>query len=196
MQSFKKLRIPRVRRSLAWQAGGLATLGALAALTVQAVWQRGYAPAAQTPFITWNFAWSLVLALIVGLGVHYLVLRGMLPMRRLVAKGHRVGIADLPPQKCVPTDFIPWVDALCAVLARHEKALELARSIYADLNHDLRTPLHNLTVQTEVTLMAHRSVEEYEVLLRSNLEEFMRLATVADRTLRALRELASQPDPS
>lgn len=196
MHAFKRFHIQQVRRTLAWQAGALAALGATIASAMQAVWLWRFAPGAQIPFSARIFASSLAVAAFVGVSVHWLVSRALSPRQRLAGKDFRarLQVSDLPPQAILPAEIEPSVDGLRDVLVRHEKTLVLARSVYVDLNHDLRTPLHNLTLQAEVTLMARRSVEEYEALLRSNLEEFMRLATVADRTLRALRELASQTD--
>jgi two-component system heavy metal sensor histidine kinase CusS len=49
--------------------------------------------------------------------------------------------------------------------------------------HDLRTPISNLLGQTQVTLSKPRSVEEYQSLLASNVEEFERLARMVENML-------------
>ena len=46
------------------------------------------------------------------------------------------------------------------LLSAHERLLDRARSISIGINHDLRTPLHVLVVQTEVSLCSPRSVAD------------------------------------
>lgn len=52
-----------------------------------------------------------------------------------------------------------------------------------DLAHDLRTPLNNLMVQTDVVFSKPRDSEEYQNLLSSNYEEFGRLARMVESML-------------
>nr|WP_307732164.1 heavy metal sensor histidine kinase [Massilia aurea] len=52
-----------------------------------------------------------------------------------------------------------------------------------DLAHEMRTPLHNLMGHTEHALRKRRSVDDYEQLLASNLEEYERLARMIDSML-------------
>lgn len=191
VSAFKNHQIMHGPRSLAWRTSALATLGTMAAVVVQSVF-AGSGQIAATPSLTWALIWALILPLIVGMCTHRLVSRSLSPMRCLAAKGDQTafGIVHLSLSGGIPTEVQPLVDALRDVSSKHEETVAAVRSIYTDLNHDLRTPLHTLALQTEVTLIAPRSAEEYEALLRSNLEEFARLATATDRTLQALRELA------
>jgi signal transduction histidine kinase len=53
----------------------------------------------------------------------------------------------------------------------------------ANLAHELRTPLHNLIGQTDVTLAYPRTSEEYQQVLSSNLEEYERLASILESLL-------------
>lgn len=52
--------------------------------------------------------------------------------------------------------------------------------VAVDMAHDLRTPIHNLLVQTEVALSQRRDVAFYERLLGSNFEELQQLSTMMD----------------
>ena len=45
-----------------------------------------------------------------------------------------------------------------------------------DANHELRTPIHNLLIQTQVTLGGEESLPTYRAVLQSNEEEYQRLS--------------------
>nr|WP_311530195.1 histidine kinase [uncultured Ralstonia sp.] len=75
------------------------------------------------------------------------------------------------------------------LVSAYDRLLNSARSISSGLNHELRTPLHVLMLQTEVSLRSPRSVAEYEALLLSNLEEFKRLGAALNTTLTKLQAL-------
>ena len=66
---------------------------------------------------------------------------------------------------------------------RLEDSFNRLKHLSADLAHDLRTPVHAMMGQTEVALSKHRSNEEYQALLESNLEEQGRLARLIDNLL-------------
>lgn len=93
-----------------------------------------------------------------------------------------------------PAEFVPLAKRVEVLLSAHERLLDRARSISIGINHDLRTPLHVLVVQTEVSLCSPRSVAEYEALLQSNMEEFQRLSAALNVTLRKLQALGRQSD--
>jgi two-component system heavy metal sensor histidine kinase CusS len=69
------------------------------------------------------------------------------------------------------------------MLDRLHRSFEQLTQFSADLAHDLRTPLNNLMVQTQVALGKQRSVEEYQGLLSSNIEEYERLARMMESML-------------
>jgi two-component system heavy metal sensor histidine kinase CusS len=56
------------------------------------------------------------------------------------------------------------------VLDRLQNSFNNLSQFADDLAHDLRTPLNNLMVQTEVALSQPRSSDEYQNLLSSNYE--------------------------
>jgi two-component system, OmpR family, heavy metal sensor histidine kinase CusS len=69
------------------------------------------------------------------------------------------------------------------MLARLERGFRLLEQYTENLAHDLRTPVNNLRGQTEVLLSRERSVEEYQALLASNLEEYERLSRMIENIL-------------
>jgi two-component system heavy metal sensor histidine kinase CusS len=88
-----------------------------------------------------------------------------------------------------PAELLPLAKRVEQLVSVHNQLLKSARSISIGLNHELRTPLHVLMLQTEVSLRSPRSVAEYEDLLLSNLEEFKRLGAALDATLMKLQAL-------
>ncbi|CAN5296693.1 HAMP domain-containing sensor histidine kinase [soil metagenome] len=62
-------------------------------------------------------------------------------------------------------------------------AFELQRSFVANASHELRTPLTLLTNQIEVALIKARSVDEYQQLLTSLLEDIRQLNTLSNGLL-------------
>src|SRR5690625_6047857 len=62
------------------------------------------------------------------------------------------------------------------MLGRLEDAFQRLSGFSEGIAHELRTPITNLKTQTEVALSHARSVEQYQEVLYSNLEEYERMA--------------------
>ena len=69
------------------------------------------------------------------------------------------------------------------MLGRLEAAFNTQRRLFADLSHELKTPLTILKGEFEVTLKKTRSNEEYQGTLRSALEETDRIIRLAENLL-------------
>ena len=82
-----------------------------------------------------------------------------------------------------PAELRVLADSFNEVLNRLQSSLNNLSEFAGDLAHDLRTPLNNLMVQTEVVLSQPRETEEYQNLLSSNYEEFGRLARMVESML-------------
>lgn len=78
------------------------------------------------------------------------------------------------------------------LLARLDQAFEAQQRFTADASHELCTPLTVLKGETEVALLERRTPEEYEALLRSNLEEIERLSRLASNLLLLARADAGE----
>ncbi|TSP14818.1 MULTISPECIES: Cu(+)/Ag(+) sensor histidine kinase [Cupriavidus] len=76
----------------------------------------------------------------------------------------------------VPLELEELVASFNDMLARIEDGFVQLANFSADIAHELRTPVTNLTTQTEVALGQSRSAEEYREVLYSNLEEFGRMS--------------------
>ncbi|HKA60228.1 MAG TPA: ATP-binding protein [Gemmatimonadales bacterium] len=75
------------------------------------------------------------------------------------------------------------VGVLNRMLERLEHGFAAQRRLTADVSHELRTPLTALRGEIEVALRAPRSPREYQLVLRSALEEIERLSTMSEDLL-------------
>ena len=73
------------------------------------------------------------------------------------------------------------------MLARLDRAFESQRHFLQDASHELKTPLTILEGEMSVALKRQRSPEEYEVVLRSCLEEIERLTSIVHNLLTLAR---------
>ncbi|HLA35973.1 MAG TPA: heavy metal sensor histidine kinase [Rhodocyclaceae bacterium] len=81
----------------------------------------------------------------------------------------------------IPLELAAVVDTLNGMLARLQDSFRRLSDFSSDLAHELRTPVGNLSIQTQVTLAKNRTPEEYRNVLASNAEELERLSrTIAD----------------
>lgn len=123
--------------------------------------------------------------LMAGLG--YALIAGALrPVRQLAGQAADISAHNLQARLqsgAAPAELALLSDAFNAVLDRLQTSFERLSQFAADLAHDMRTPLNNLMIQTEVMLSQARSVEDYQSLLGSNHEEFQRMSRMVERML-------------
>jgi two-component system heavy metal sensor histidine kinase CusS len=84
----------------------------------------------------------------------------------------RLDTAPLPPE------LVGLAEEFNAMLARLDEAFRRLSQFSSDIAHELRTPVSNLMVGTEVMLAQPRSAEDYREVLYANLEELRRLAAM------------------
>lgn len=128
----------------------------------------------------------LVGALLAAL-LGYLVTRSAIgPVKAIARQARSITAQRLDKRldaRAVPTELQALVQAFNAALDRLEDSFQRLSQFSADLAHDLRTPLYNLTMQTQVALSHPRSDEEYQALLSSSLEEYERLSRMLESML-------------
>jgi two-component system heavy metal sensor histidine kinase CusS len=107
------------------------------------------------------------------------VRKGLAPLNDVSAKMANITAQqlDMPiPAATVPQELVELVTSFNTMLARFDDSFRRLSEFSSDIAHELRTPIQNLVVQTEVTLTNERSAGEYRANLQSNLEEFGRLS--------------------
>ncbi|AMP14352.1 heavy metal sensor histidine kinase [Collimonas pratensis] len=125
-------------------------------------------------------------ALLSALLGYVLVRRGLRPTRLIARQAHSITAQRLDRGLDVasaPYELQQLVLAFNSMLDRLHDSFQRLSQFSADLAHDLRTPINNLMVQTQVALAQPRNVEEYQGLLVSNVEEYERLARMLDNML-------------
>lgn len=83
----------------------------------------------------------------------------------------------------VPIELLDLVAAFNDMLQRMEDVFNRLSNFSADIAHELRTPLTNIITQTQVSLNQPRTVNEYQEILYSNLEEYERMAAMINDML-------------
>ncbi|WP_447890398.1 heavy metal sensor histidine kinase [Pseudomonas hormoni] len=132
------------------------------------------------------YLFASVAAILLALSGYLLVHRGLLPVRRLARHAHGIGVGNLTERldgQGAPRELLPMIEALNAMLDRLGKGFVQLGQVSTDMAHELRTPINNLLGETQVALQQNRSVEAYQQLLASNVEELERLARMLDNML-------------
>lgn len=107
--------------------------------------------------------------------------RGLLPLRRMAAVATGISaqrLHDRLAEDDVPSEMADLAAAFNAMLGRLEDAFRRLSDFSSDLAHELRTPISNLMMQSEVALSQARSGEDYREVLYSALEEYERLSRI------------------
>lgn len=134
-----------------------------------------------------HILWATLCGAIAAAGLGYLLARGGLrSLRRMAQEASAVTTSRLATRLDAgdaPTELRELADAFNGMLARLQDSFSRLSAFSADLAHDFRTPISNLVGQTEVTLAHARTVQEYEALLESNLEEYDRLSRMIENML-------------
>ena len=121
---------------------------------------------------------TLVSCLVAIVAARLAVMWGHAPMRRLSARIGEVGSGQLHLRldaTLVPIELQHLVASFNEMLDRLQDSFVRLSDFSADIAHELRTPVTNLTTQAQVALSKPRTVEQYQELLYSSLEELERM---------------------
>ncbi|MFJ3044804.1 heavy metal sensor histidine kinase [Herbaspirillum chlorophenolicum] len=116
----------------------------------------------------------------------FLVRRGLRPLRLMATQARKISASRLDTRldiHAAPRELHEIMESFNAMLDRLHHSFERLTQFSSDLAHDLRTPLNNLLVQTQVALSKPRSLEEYQALLSSSVEEYERLSRMMESML-------------
>lgn len=138
-----------------------------------------------------SFRTRLVVAVLVGSLVAGLLgwgaaRYGMAPVRRIANAAARISAERLSERidpAAAPRELRELVGAFNGMLERLEGSFRRLEEFSSDLAHELRTPVNNMMLQTEVALGRPRSQEEYARLLESIREECERLSRTTSEML-------------
>jgi len=138
---------------------------------------------------------SLLSGLLVAVLLSFLLVRRALrPLRAMAESASAITAQRLStrmPLEHAPTELLALATSLNDMLARLEQGFARVWQFTVDLAHDLRTPIGNLRGANEVALNRQRSLDEYQTLLGSNIEECDRVS----RTIESVLFLARADSP-
>jgi len=121
-----------------------------------------------------------ILAVLLSAALHWFITsRGLQPLQTLSKKAKLVSGQDIKqrmPVDHLPVEIAGLSETLNNMLERLDDSFRRLENFSSDIAHELRTPINNLMMQTQVTLSKPRSKNEYLMALGSNAEEFQRLA--------------------
>lgn len=135
-----------------------------------------------------NATWAgvVVAALAAALLGWFAAHRGLAPLRQVTETARKLSARQLAERLTIddaPLEVREHVDAFNGMLARLEAAFQRLGDYSADIAHELRTPISNLMTQTQVALSRPRTLDEYQDILASNLEEYERIARMVSDML-------------
>ena len=129
-----------------------------------------------------------------AIGGIMLARRGLRPLRELSSVAAGIG-ANQMQERLDPSKYATELEQVATtfngMLDRLQVSFERLTRFSGDIAHELRTPLHNLRGEVEVSLAKCRSDDEYRDTLGSCLEETVRLSRLVDSLLFLAR--AEQP---
>lgn len=135
-----------------------------------------------------NTLWGIMIvaSLITIFAAWVAVVQGHAPLRYVSSRIRSVGHDHLDLRletDQVPAELVELVSSFNDMIERMEDAFHRLSNFSADIAHELRTPITNITTQTQVALNKSRSTEEYREILYSNLEEYERMAKMVNDLL-------------
>ncbi|MCG7373951.1 heavy metal sensor histidine kinase [Pseudomonas luteola] len=130
---------------------------------------------------------GLVCSALISAALGWVVVRkGLRPIGQVARVAASVSAKSLKariPLAPVPYELQELVSSFNAMLDRLDDSFVRLSNFSADIAHELRTPVANLTTHTEVILSRKRDIEDYEENLYSNLDDLKRMARMIDDML-------------
>ncbi|MBL4820599.1 MAG: heavy metal sensor histidine kinase [Gammaproteobacteria bacterium] len=132
--------------------------------------------------------WSIIAGacLITVLAAWVAVRQGHAPIHYLSSKIRDISSDRLDMRLAadeVPVELAELVSTFNSMIDGMEELFQRLSNFSADIAHELRTPITNLTTQTQVALSKARNAEEYREILYSNLEEYERMTRLVNDLL-------------
>jgi two-component system heavy metal sensor histidine kinase CusS len=134
-----------------------------------------------------KLAFALVLGVLLsGVAGTLIARRGMRPLNEIVQTAKRITAHQLHERISPirwPKELTDLATTFDEMLQRLEDSFKRLQQFSADLAHELRTPINNLTGEAEVALSRTRTSDEYAQVLESSLEEYRRLSSMIESLL-------------
>ncbi|WP_100158351.1 heavy metal sensor histidine kinase [Proteus columbae] len=129
---------------------------------------------------------SLASILFMGILSFWLIKHGLRDIRflsQITAKTDVHTLSQTINISQLPSELKSLGDSLNIMRKRLKNDFVKLTQLADDLAHELRTPINAIKVQNEIMLQRSRSVEEYESIIISNIEELDKLAKIIENIL-------------
>ena len=129
---------------------------------------------------------AIVGSALIGLLGYGVARRGLTPVKSIGRQASRIEAHNLSERLNIeggPVELSDIAVSVNRMLDRLERAFTRLSQFSSDLAHDMRTPLANVISSSQITLSKTRSVDEYEMLIDSNIEECERLQRMIENML-------------
>ena len=130
-----------------------------------------------------------------AIGGRILATRGLRPVGRMVSAARRISVENLQERldrSGTRDELDSLAETFNEMLDRIEWQVTQLRQFTADAAHEIRTPLAALRGNAEIALSADRPADELRAVLADGIEEYDRLARIADDLLLLARADAGQ----
>ncbi len=130
---------------------------------------------------------AIPIALAVSLaGGWFLAGRALRPVDKITLAAQRIAAGDLSQRLSMPAahDEIGRLAATFNnMIGRLDTSFRQIRQFTSDASHELRTPLTVMKGETDLVLRRPRLLDDYKLVLESNLEEIDRMTRIVDELL-------------
>ncbi len=141
--------------------------------------------------LTSRMVWAAIVIIIISLTVMHLTARTRKrPLLSIQKTADRISSNTLDlrfPESGGNEEIAALTTKLNKLIERLEKSYKRIKQFTSDASHELRTPLAILRGELEIALLKEKSVEEYEIIITSALEEVNRLINVVETLLELSR---------
>ena len=130
---------------------------------------------------------TVPLALMVAsLGGQFLAHQALKPVDNITQTARMITSQNLnqritPPK--VKDEISRLIDTFNEMISRLDQSFRQIKQFSSDASHELKTPLTILKGEAEVTLRKERTIQEYQQVLKSNLEEINRMSQIIEDLL-------------
>lgn len=124
------------------------------------------------------FEWVLIRRSLLSLGTF------MEGLRRTEGGGHRTPFAI---EQFPETETRNLAETFNVMMGRIEASFEQQTRVFEDLSHQMKTPLAVMRGELEIALKKRRTVDDYQQILGSSLEEVERMASIVENLLKLAR---------
>ena len=124
--------------------------------------------------------------LIASVGGQFLANKALKPVDQITQTARRITSQNLnqriPPPR-VRDEISRLIETFNEMISRLDQSFQQIKQFSSDASHELKTPLTIIKGEIEVALRRERTGNEYEQVLKSNLEEINRMSKIVDDLL-------------